>query len=259
MVIAIILIIVGVISSTLVIYGYGMSGGNTEITIAFLMVAIALIIIGTVLAFSRLLDRAVNPLIDEINRGIEDDIQDIKEHRITNTIWMIIIVGIAALIFSFFVLRFHKVEAMWGSIPVIIPTFIGVKILAWYIPRTRWFQSEIYTPLWIFLIPTVGFFLTIWLGLARTENVGIIVTSRQESIYCPYNQYTGAILQEASNIGDLGFELDIPDCDGDACAVCGNRVNHPYMRPGDRLSHDPSLLVVKRLNPTRYYGVDPIP
>jgi hypothetical protein len=218
-IIAIILIIVGVISSSLVIFGYAMSGGKTGFTLAFLMLAIAFIIVGTILAFSRLLDRLVTPLIDEIHKDIEDDIQDIKEHRITNTIWMGIIVGISALIFSFFVLRFHKVEAMWGPIPVIIPTFIGVGILAWYIPRTRWFQTEIYTPMWIFIIPCVGFFLTIWIGLAKTENLGILVASPQESIYYPYNQYTGIILQEASGIGNWGFQLDIPDCDGDACAV----------------------------------------
>ena len=218
-IIAIILIIIGVLSSSLIIFGYAMSGGKTYITLVFLMLAIALIIIGTILAFSRLLDGPVNPLIDEIHHDIEDDIQDLKERRITNTIWMVIIVGIAALIFSFFVFRFHKMEAMWGPIPVIIPTFIGVGILAWYIPRTSWFQTEIYTPMWIFIIPCVGFFLTIWLGLAKTENVGILVASRQESIYYPYNQYTGIILQEASGIGNWGFQLDIPDCDGDACAV----------------------------------------
>ena len=201
----IILVVFGVISGSLVIFGYAMSGGKAIITLAFLMVSITLIIAGTILAFSRLLDGRVNPLINELQIDIEDDIQDIREHRMTNTIWMVIILGIASLVFTFFVFRFHKVEAFWGPIPVLIPTFIGVGILAWYIPRTRWFQTEIYTPMWIFLIPCVGFFLTVWLGLAKTENMGILLASRQESIYYPYNQYAGMILQEASGIGNLGL------------------------------------------------------
>ena len=217
--VSIILVIVGVLSGSLVIFGYAMSGGKAIITLAFLMVSIALIIAGTILAFSRLLDGRVNPLMNELQIDIEDDIQDIKEHRMTNTIWMVIIVGIASLIFTFFVFRFHKVEAFWGPIPVLVPTFIGIGLLAWYIPRTRWFQTDIYTPMWIFLIPCVGFLLTVWFGLAKTENMGILLAPRQETINYPYNQYTGVILQEASGIGNLGFDLDIPDCDGDSCAV----------------------------------------
>ena len=216
---SIVLVLLGVIIGLLVIFGYSMSGGKTSITLAFLMVAIVCIMTGSILGFSRLLDRHVKPFIDEIHSDIEDDVQDLKEHRITKAIWMVIIISITSLIFSFFVFRYHKMEAMWGPIPVVLPTFVGLGILAWFIPRTRWFQTQIYTPMWIFLIPTIGFILTIGLGLARTENLSLLSATRQESVGYNYNQYTGIILHEISGVGNLGFDLDIPDCDGDACAV----------------------------------------
>jgi hypothetical protein len=218
-ILSIALVFLGVILGALVIFGYSMSGGKTSITLAFLMVAIVCIMTGSIMGFSRLLDRRVIPLIDEIHRDIEDDVQDLKEHKVTNAIWMIIIIGFASLIFSFFVFRLHKMEAMWGPIPVVLPTFVGLGILAWFIPRTRWFQTQIYTPMWIFLIPTIGFILTIGLGLAKTENLGVLSTTRQETVGYNYNQYTGIILHEVSGIGNWVYDLDIPDCDGDACAV----------------------------------------
>lgn len=213
------LVLLGVIIGLLVIFEYSMSGGKISITIAFLILAIVCIMAGSILGFSRLLDRRIQPLVNEIQSDIEDDIQDLKQQRITNAIWMVIIIGIALLVFSFFIFRYHKMEAMWGPIPVVLPTFVGLGMLAWFIPRTRWFQTQIYTPMWIFLIPTIGFILTIGLGLAKTENLGILSATRQESVSYNYNQYTGIILHEVSGIGNLGFDLDIPDCDGDACAV----------------------------------------
>ena len=82
---SIFLIVLGVISGLLIIYAYGMSGGNPAITLGLTSVSIICIIIGSVLAFSRLLDRTVNPLVEEIHKDIEDDIQDLKERRFTNT------------------------------------------------------------------------------------------------------------------------------------------------------------------------------
>jgi ABC-type multidrug transport system fused ATPase/permease subunit len=219
-ILSIFLILLGVISGLLIIFAYSMSGGRTSITLAFLSIAIVCIIVGSILAFSRRLDRIVSPVVEEIHSDIEDDLQDLKEHQITNTIWMIIIIGIALLVFPFFVFRFHKVEAMWGSIPVVILTVIGMGLLAWFIPRTNWFRnSRSYTSMWIYLIPTIGFIITIWIGLANTENLGMLRTSPKESIGYNTYQSTGFILQTAGDVGGSGLSLDLPDCDGDACAV----------------------------------------
>jgi hypothetical protein len=72
------MVALGVISGVLVIFVYAYTGGNPSITLVFLAAAIACIIGGTILGFSQLLDRFVNPVLDEINQDIQDDIQDLK-------------------------------------------------------------------------------------------------------------------------------------------------------------------------------------
>lgn len=170
-ILAIILVGLGVFTGLLVIFVYTLSGGRAEVTLAFLAIAIASIVAGSILAFSQLLDRIVSPVLEDINKDIEDDLQDIKEHRMTNTLFMVLVVGISSLAFTFFVFRFHKLEAMWGSMPVILPTLAAIGALAWFIPRTRWFQNHrMYTPLWVFLIPAAGLILTMIVGLGKTED-----------------------------------------------------------------------------------------
>ncbi len=215
---SIFLILVGVVFSLLIIFTYRMSGGNTAVTLFFLSAAILCIIIGSILAFSRLLDRSINPLVEELHKDIEDDIQDLKKRRFTNTHWMVLIVSLAVILFSFFIFRFHKVEALWGPVPVIVPTFIGMLALAWLIPRTRWFREAYeHTPMWIFLVPTIGFILSLWLGLAKTENMNVLRVNPVEPV--SYNTYQPSwiVLQGAGDIGDSIFSVELPSCDGDAC------------------------------------------
>jgi hypothetical protein len=47
----------------------------------FLTAAILFIITRTILAFSRLLDRSISPLVEEFNKDIEDDNKDIKKRH----------------------------------------------------------------------------------------------------------------------------------------------------------------------------------
>jgi hypothetical protein len=216
---SIILILAGVIAGLLILFSYGRSGGNTALTLGFLSVAIFFIITGTVLIFSRLLDRTINPLVDEIQKDIEDDIQDLKERRFTNTHAMIIIIGAAVMLFSFFVFRFHKVEAMWGPIPVVIPTFMCMAALAWFLPRTTWFRDwSDYTPMWIFLIPTCGFILSVWLGLARTENLEVLRANSTQPVSYNTNPNLGNIFLATGDATDFGFS-GLSDCDDDVCGA----------------------------------------
>jgi hypothetical protein len=216
---SIFLILAGVIAGLLILFSYGRSGGNTALTLGFLSVAIFFIITGTVLIFSRLLDRTINPLVDEIQKDIEDDIQDLKERRFTNTHAMIIIIGAAVMLFSFFVFRFHKVEAMWGPIPVVIPTFMCMAALAWFLPRTTWFRDwSDYTPMWIFLIPTCGFILSVWLGLARTENLEVLRANSTQPVSYNTNPNLGNIFLATGDATDFGFSW-LSDCDDDVCGA----------------------------------------
>jgi len=217
---SIILIIFGVSIGLLVVFAYSMSGGKASITLPFLAMAILCIITGTILAFSRLLDRIITPVVDELHKDIEDDLQDLKELRLSNTAWMIILTGIAGIIFSFFVFRLHKLEAMWGAIPVAIPTILGMAALAWFVPRTRWFQNhQETTPMWVFMLPTIGLILTLGLGLLQAENLSVMQSSRQDMVEYNTTPSTLYFIQGAIDIGDIGFSLDIPSCDGDECII----------------------------------------
>lgn len=216
---SIFLILAGVISGLLILFSYGRSGGNPALTFGFLSVAILGIMTGTVLIFSRLLDRTVNPLVEEIHKDIEDDIRDLKERRFTNTHGMIFIIGAAVILFSFFVFRFHKVEAMWGPIPVVIPTFICMAALAWFLPRSYWFREWTdYTPMWIFLIPTFGFILSVWLGLANTENMEVLRASSIESVSYNTTRDMGNVFLSTGDVTDFGFS-GLSGCDDDVCGV----------------------------------------
>jgi hypothetical protein len=217
-ILAIVLAGVGIITGMLDIVVYGLTGGNQSVILVLLIAPIVCIVAGSILAFSQLLDRYVNPVIEELHADIEDDIQDIKERRITNTHIMIMIVGISALAFAFFVFRFHKLEAMWGSIPVAIPTLVAIWALAWFIPRSKWYTKlQMYTPMWVFLIPTVGLILSLMLGIGRTEDPRAFTTWKNESIQYNTFQFASIIFQSAPEPGGSGFSLDLPSCDDDAC------------------------------------------
>jgi quinol-cytochrome oxidoreductase complex cytochrome b subunit len=98
---SIILIAVGALAALLISFTYGMSGGNTTLLLIFLFAAILLIIVGTILAFSRLLDKTINPFVEEIHQDVDDDIQDFKAQHFTNTHCMIVITGMALIVFFF--------------------------------------------------------------------------------------------------------------------------------------------------------------
>jgi hypothetical protein len=133
---------------------------------------------------------------------------------------MVVLLGIVLLVFSFFVFRFHKVEAMWGSIPVVITAFISMLALAWFIPRTRWFQhSHDHTPMGIFLIPLIGFIISLWRGLARMENFGVFRATPTEPARYNTVRASGILVQGASDAADMGLSISLPRCDGDACAA----------------------------------------
>ena len=213
------LIALGVCTGLLVTLAYSLSGGKISIALPFLVAALICIIVGSILAFSRLLDRLVNPLLDEMHKDIEDDIQDLKQHRFTPTAWMILITSTGVLVFSFFVFRLHKLEAMWGAIPVAVPTLIAMAALAWFIPRTRWFRDFAQTtPVGIFIVPTIGLIFTLLVGITRTENLTVLQATRQEVI--EYNTPPATVLlQQAAGIGEWGMYLGVPSCDGEECLV----------------------------------------
>lgn len=216
---ALTLVFLGVSTGSLVILTYSLTGGKFIITLPFLVIAIVCIITGTIVGFTRILDNYVNPVLDEVQQDLEDEIQDLKQGSVKTTVWMGILVLISTLTFAFFVLRLHKFEAMWWKIPVTIPAMIGVILLAWFINRTYWYQNpNTYTPIWVFLIPTIGFILAMWIGLTRTENLRGIRASRLGAIEYNVVRATDFVIWDTLSFVE-GADADILDCEGEACGV----------------------------------------
>jgi Na+(H+)/acetate symporter ActP len=210
-ILSILLISLGVIIGLLVTFTYSLTGGKPGISLAFLAAAVALIITGSIMLFSQLLDRIVNPVLEEIQKDIEDDIQDLRERRTTGVLWMLMILGISVLVFSFFVFRLHKLEAMWGQIPVAAPTILGVGAVAFFIPRTRWYQNKHrYTPMWIYLIPAAGLIITLFTGIGRTENVSNLSSTRSATEPVIYNSNHSAGTDVVFDFGGM-LDFDVGD------------------------------------------------
>lgn len=211
------LVVVGVVTGVLVLWTYTFTGGSPAMTLVFLGTAVLSIVAGSVLAFSQLIDRFFTPFVVEFSQDIEDDLENLKVHRITHPIRMAIVLVLATLIYSFFVLRFHKVEATWGGIPVVIPAILGVLAVVFLMPRTRWYKDRsITTPFGVFLIPTFGLILSMLLGLSNTENLQILSSRSIEGIQ--YNAVRGGafLLNEGSG---WAFSIPTPSCDDEVCLV----------------------------------------
>jgi len=159
------LIGLGGIIGALAVFIYNAKNGHDELIAPLLVLAFASVAVGSILAFSLGLDRLVKPAVDELREDIEDDIQDIKQRRPTTTQFMVVTFGMLSLVFTYFVQRFNKFEAMWGQIPVVVPTILVIGIGTWIVVRTEWFQDKMNrTPVSVFLIPAAGILLSMILG-----------------------------------------------------------------------------------------------
>jgi len=147
----------GSIVGALVIVMFYISRGQTGLLLFLLAGAVGCVALGSLLAFTQMLDRTIQPVIVEISEDIQDDIEDLKARRATNVQFMFIATAAAALIFFYFVLKLHKLEAAWGWLPVIIPAGIVVVIGTLIVLNTSWFHDQqMPTPLWVFFIPVIG-------------------------------------------------------------------------------------------------------
>ena len=211
----------GVILGVTTLFLYSLGGDQKLIIASLIILSISSVVIGSVLALSRVFDHLVQPIIEEVYEDIADDFEDLKAHRITDTHIMVIITLVIAVIFSFMVFIFHKLEATWGGIPVIIPTVLLIGIGAWNIVKTNWFRDQsTRTPLKIFFIPVVGMMLAMFLGITRTENIKQVSLSRQEpgqynTIDPSWLFFIGDTSSSSDSSGSRG--IDLTDCDGDGC------------------------------------------
>jgi hypothetical protein len=167
------------------------------------------------------LDRTIQPVVEEIDADIADDIEDIQARRGTNAQFMLIATLAAALIFFYYVIRLHKLEATWGGIPVIIPAGIVVVVGLLIVLNTRWFHDQHRpTPLWVFFIPAIGIALALILGL-QTENRRSFSTNTggNAASEVVYNDVTPLVFGYLDPFSFLSGSGSSVSCDDDACVV----------------------------------------
>ncbi len=70
--------------------------------------------------------------------------------------------------------EYHKWDAQWGSINVLLPTLLVAVFLGWWISRRNWFRNWDNPTRWRFIIvPVVGFILCAWAGIYFTEPIEV--------------------------------------------------------------------------------------
>jgi hypothetical protein len=191
---------------------------------------------GFLLCFPTVLERTTLPreletLVDTLVEDFADDIEDIRQPRITSTHFAVVMTMLASSPFFWFVLHYAKLGAKWGSIPVLIPTVIAVFVAVFVMGQSKWFQYRRFrTPPWVFLIPLAGLVISTGLGIHMTEPLeyrGSTAHERaqarvggpQEYDYTATRAYyydLGDIFYLGDGSSDLISDLD---CDDEACLI----------------------------------------
>lgn len=216
---AVILILAGGFTGALAIFFGLFTPSLTGRLLAFTTASLAIlaVIIGSVVAFTTLLDRYAVPVADELHLLLSDDLEDLQQRRFTTTHAMLLLTVLCSLGFLVLIAWLDKFTACWGIVPVFIPGLLLILPMAYYLTTTGWFRNQTFrTPLWVYLIPVGGLLLSTLLGITNTEsawqaNIAGLAESDSAS--------------SESYFYDQGFELpgldllDGFDCDGDGCEL----------------------------------------
>ncbi len=179
-----------------------------------LIAGLAAVALGSVILFTKILDRNVQKVIDEFDADIGEEIEDFLAGRRTNVQTMFIITTLMALAVIFLILKLHKIEATWGGISVVVWALAVSGIVAFVFIKTRWFQDQrLATPFGAFLIPAIAIVLSLLLGL-QTEDLRNFGFNMQEQV--AFNTYTPS----SFNLFDLGDASGFSfNCSDDGCVV----------------------------------------
>lgn len=214
---AVILILAGGFTGALAIFFGFFTPSLTGRLIAFTTASLAIlaVIIGSVTAFTTLLDRFALPVAEELDELLGDDLEDLRQRRFTTTHAMLLLTVLCSLAFLGLVAWFDKFNARWGVVPVFIPALLLTLPMAYYLTTTSWFRNQTFrTPFWVYLIPVGGLLLSTLLGITTTESAW-----QADRMGMPIPDSVNS----QSYYYDQGFELpglDILegfDCDGDGC------------------------------------------
>jgi hypothetical protein len=176
-------------------------------------------IMGAYFLFTGALSKVVEPVVSDLEEDLEDDIEALRQGEITPTWWMVIISFTVLLVFSFLTLKYGKLSATWGDIPVWIIGFVVSGLIAFGVTRTELFQEQYERlPFWIYLIPLLGIILSTSLGIGFMESQRVERTERTSGgYYSTYYYYPHYFSSYSSDGSSSSVDFEMPKCSGKNC------------------------------------------
>jgi hypothetical protein len=87
---------------------------------------------------------------EEISRNIDSQLKNSS----------LVVVSVSAVVWVYLAWEFHKWDAQWGPINVLIVTLVAAALIGWWISRRAWYRDRSITTRWrLIIIPVAGFIL----------------------------------------------------------------------------------------------------
>jgi NO-binding membrane sensor protein with MHYT domain len=196
------------------------------IPVSMLLASAGLVFLGIIMLFFDSLESALM-LKDEIDclpELVEDDIENLRQSRITSTHAMILITALTLMGHVLSLFLFRKWRAYWwGGVSVVtVAVIVGFVVALWGISMD-WFQyRKARLSWWVFLIPFLFYGLSAFLGVHFTEpriegtrSLPISQGGGYEYAWAATRTGQDAFMNGVSFLGD-GVDID---CDDEGCLV----------------------------------------
>ncbi|MFN2135265.1 MAG: hypothetical protein ACK2UK_04880 [Candidatus Promineifilaceae bacterium] len=183
------------------------------------------VLIGMTLTFFKVIQSrlAIEDEIEQFPRLIADDLEQLGRRELHPTHWYVFTTVIAVLIESILLIRFHKIEASWGPINVMVAAAVVFSAATAYTVRSRLFQQRhSRMSSHFFVLPAIGWLICIGIGITFAEpreygGVSALERSNngQEQALVAAGRSRAA--NYALDVGsDITFDLD---CDSEGCLI----------------------------------------
>lgn len=217
---AVALIVLGIVTGTILFIAYygDTSFGESDVFYIVLGGAVLCIVAGCVLGYTHLLDHMAGRALSELEASLEDDVEDLGAGKLTVP-WLMFFTTLAVcIVFGLMVLRFHKLESMWGPLPVALAAFVAMVITMGIVASSKWFKNPSFRiPFVVYLIPVAGIILATYLGVSNTEDVRQLDFRYQNSGY--HYVYAGRPMYIFGSGSSSSGSTSTPQCKGKGCGM----------------------------------------
>ena len=199
---------------------------GASLPLSMLLVPAGFTLFGVLLVFSNELERGlqIEDEIDDFPALIQDDIEDLKQGKITPAHGMLLITLLTLIGLTLTIFLYRKWEATWGGGLNALGTAVVLGFITGFVGvTTRWFQHREKRYSWgIFLIPVTALAISAFLGMYYTEPKVISVRDQPANQSVGYESSSATSRLESVD-GGGGFSImdgamDL-DCDDEACLI----------------------------------------